>query len=760
MNVFKLLSRSGKGPQTSPAQKLPSSGAVANPQLFGHNEAPKPAQAPNTSRKRKRGQVNSEQSSTIPADLDFFGGGSGSVNQKFKEDESSSGHALEKKKKGDDATDGLESAENNVDAAEERYNEDECKRVLRSHKLKVVVLENFGAQEEEKAKKERKEKKKPKKRRLEKEEAESKGKKSTKQQLFPRPLTSFSQLRTRYGISRRLAENIQEQGYKMTTEVQLGALPLLLKNKEETTGELSEISSSGKELAGNIDLLTVAPTGSGKTMAFLIPIINALQSESRTLSESRQLGPRALIVAPTKELASQIVNEARKLTKGSSVKATLMKKGMELVERSDDEASEEPGSAAESDEDGHSIADSESSSEIAAKLKGKRRRADIVKAAIVVATPLALLNGLKHQDQHISELPSIKYMVLDEADVLLDPLFREQTLSIWKACTNPSLRVGLWSATMGSNIEALAVNTINERWAKVSSGAPDLPPRAPLIRLVVGLKDTAIPNITHKLIYAATEQGKLLGLRQLLHPTATPSNEASTSLRPPFLVFTQTIPRAIALHSELLYDIPPEAGGSSRIAVLHADLSSSARESIMTRFRRGEVWVLITTDLLARGVDFRGLNGVVNYDVPNSAAAYVHRVGRTGRAGRKGGVAVTFYTQEDIPYVKNVANVIQASEKLRGKEGGEASVKQWLLDALPTPTKRDKQRLKKRGVEARRTVKDGEGRAKMRISTKSGYERRVENNRRGAKMAGNARGREDRKMVEAPSESEFEGFEE
>ena len=159
----------------------------------------------------------------------------------------------------------------------------------------------------------------------------------------------------------------------------------------------------------------------------------------------------------------------------------------------------------------------------------------------------------------------------------------------------------------------------------------------------------------------------------------------------------------------------------------------------LTRFRRGEIWVLITTDLLARGVDFRGLNGVVNYDVPNSAAAYVHRVGRTGRAGREGGVAVTFYTQEDIPHVKLIANVIRASDKLRGEKQGEESVKQWLLDALPAPTKKEKQMLKKRGVEARRTVmaaapggneNAAREKARARISTKSGYVRKVENNRR------------------------------
>ena len=115
------------------------------------------------------------------------------------------------------------------------------------------------------------------------------------------------------------------------------------------------------------------------------------------------------------------------------------------------------------------------------------------------------------------------------------------------------------------------------------------------------------------------------------------SSSVGFTLRPPVLVFTQTITRAIALRSELLYDIPTEAGGSSRIAVFHSDLSDSALEHIMTRFRRAEIFVLITTDLLARGVDFKGVNGVVSYDLPNSSAAYVHRAVSTGRAGSDGG---------------------------------------------------------------------------------------------------------------------------
>ncbi|KAF2128081.1 P-loop containing nucleoside triphosphate hydrolase protein [Dothidotthia symphoricarpi CBS 119687] len=751
MDVFKLLSRSSKTAQTSSALKLPSNGAVANPQLFGHDDHAESAQESNKSRKRKRGQNTESATNTstpptataLPAELDFFGGGGGNTGD-------ADGVELKKSRKERKAKKIEESAtENGVDDIEETpYDADESKRILRSHKLKITVLEDF-APVPEPSKKEKKKRKK------EKVEKEKEKKKDSKKQLYPQPLTSFTQLRPRYAISRRLAENIQEQGYKLPTEVQLGVLPLLLGKKRR-----AEENESGAEFGGDIDLLTVAPTGSGKTIAFLIPIINAMLAGNKDTDVEE--GPRAVVVAPTRELASQIVNEARKLAKGTGIKATLMRKGMEVVARPEDEILDDvPNSPGASDDD-----DSASGSDVEEKptkqKKQNRRRAELVKAAIIVATPLALLNALKRRDGSVAALPTIRQLVLDEADVLLDPLFREQTLALWNTCTNPKLRVCLCSATMGSNIESLAISTLNERWSNLSTTTTALPPRPPLIRLVVGLKDTAIPNIAHQLTYAATEQGKLLGIRQLLHPTSVFNNNTPT-LRPPFLVFTQTIPRAIALHSELLYDIPPEAGGSSRIAVLHADLSSSARDAIMTRFRRGEIWVLITTDLLARGVDFRGLNGVVNYDVPSSAAAYVHRVGRTGRAGREGGVAVTFYTLEDIPYVKLIANVIRASEQLRGVKEEEGSVKQWLLDALPNPSKRDRKTLKKRGVESRRSGVKGEEAKKGRISTKSGYVRKMENNRRGAVEGSKRREAEAGKGAggesggESGAESGFEG---
>jgi ATP-dependent RNA helicase DDX52/ROK1 len=773
MDAFKLLSRSTNlakksGAITSAA--TPSSGQNANPQLFGRasesHARPESSADTKGSRKRKRGASKAGGAvESLPADLDFFGGG----------------HTIDEAPP-QDSTDGARQNGhgNNAEAQEqseetsstgtttEVMSEDERRRILRLHKVKITVLDEPSQSKSKskskgKSKDEEDEGSKKKKRKKDRKAEKEASSKKAKTSLYPQPLTDFQQLRSRYGISRRVAENVDAQGYSLPTEVQLGSLPLLLGPQVEE----AQPGNPGTETPyhDDIDLLSVAPTGSGKTLSFLIPIAHDLHQQ-RLLKPPNEdesvehAGPYAIVIAPTKELASQITNEGRKLTAKTGVKITMMRKGMALFPDSEDtEDTEDTGSA-------HETSDSEEDSAKADDQKPSRKKRvkkeQLVKADVIVSTPLTLLNALRRKDD-IRPLESVRRFVLDEADVLLDPLFRDQTLELWNACTSPDLRVSLWSATMGSNIEELAKSTIVSRWEAFPSKIRKRHPRKPLVRLVVGLKDSAIPNISHQLTFAATEQGKLLALRQLLHPTAPSSATSKNSgpppptLRPPFLVFTQTIPRAVALHSELRYDIPPEAGGSSRIAVLHADLSDQARDDVMTRFRKGEVWVLITTDLLARGVDFRGVNGVVNYDFPTSTAAYVHRVGRTGRAGREGGVAVTLYTKEDVPFVKNVANVIAASEKMAAGKGqaSGSTVQQWLLDALPTPTKRDKQMLKKRGIEARRPDA-GKAGLKSRISTKSGFERKMEHNRKGAVRRHSTVRQE---LTDDMGESsEFEGF--
>ncbi|PMD37900.1 P-loop containing nucleoside triphosphate hydrolase protein [Hyaloscypha variabilis F] len=703
MDILKILSRSTKhvnksaGGKDTGSVKVPSAGTSSNPQLY-HDAIPE-------SRGKKRKREVEQNKEDAPGDedetIDFF----------------ATKVAPPKSKTPRSADQAPQASEETV-SQEKLLEEEECRQILRSHRLKVTLLPPGNAP----PKKVKKSKKtKPVTKLKTKDEYT---------QVYPQPLMAFSELRDIYGISGRMATNLKEQGYKIPTEVQMGSLPLLL--GPQTALGTSTAESVGK-IAG-VDLLAVAPTGSGKTLAFLIPLVNQIMQKRRTEKDKEEHSLQAVIIAPTKELASQIVNEAKKLSLGTGVKVVGMRKGLKII-----------GTTGAETGSGH---DESSEEEDEEEELSKKLVQGVAKTDILVTTPGLLLSALsssKPGEHH--PLPTVQTLVLDEADVLLDPLFRDQTLGIWDACTNTDLRVTLWSATMGSNIEALASSTIHSRRTKL-----EIQDDSRIVRLVVGLKDSAIPNITHRLTYAATEPGKLIALRQLLHPTAK-STDATQSLRPPFLVFTQTIPRAVALHAELLYDIPAEAGGSSRIAVLHSDLSDAARSQVMTRFRNGEIWVLITTDILSRGVDFRGINGVVNYDVPNSGAAYIHRVGRTGRAGRDGGVAVTFYTKEDIPYVKNIANIIAASEKQAGKPASEASMQKWLLDALPKPSKEEKKKLKMYGVEARRgglgagkEGKEAKGKkGRMQISTKSGYERKLENNRKGAILGSRRRIREAQK---------------
>ena len=593
--------------------------------------------------------------------------------------------------------------------------DDECRQILKRHKLRATVLHDkhgslngkLGRQEPQ----------------------EDEGKKKAYAQILPQPLISFDMLQRKYGVSRRFLGNLRAQGYTEPTEVQIGSLPLLLGSEEDLDLAARTTKTSVGSSKSETDVLTIAPTGSGKTLCFMTHLLHGLLADRKSIKKKDSKPSivhqvKALILVPTHELANQIVNEGRKLALGTGIRLSRLRKGTVLQSGSVDKH----GKATvyqEKATHGQNMDELECSNR------------SVVKADILVSTPLILLHTITADRPSADSLSSVRYLVLDEADVLLDPLFREQTLNIWNACSHKSLRTSLWSATVGSSIESLVQTFVLERRHRLGLRAE----HHRIVRLVVGLKDSAIPNVFHHLLYAASEQGKLLALRQLLHPSAPSSG--MLSLQPPCLIFTQTIPRAIALHSELLYDIPMEAGGSSRIAVLHSDLSDNARSKIMTGFRKGEIWILITTDLLSRGVDFRGMNGIVNYDLPNTCNSYIHRVGRTGRQGREGGLAVTLYTKEDIPYVKNVVNVIAASGQTASTDFNikheDNNTQKWLLNVLPNVSKSVKKSLKNHGVESRTATDrrgNGKKKTKTRISTKSGYDRRLENKRRMTVLGG------------------------
>jgi ATP-dependent RNA helicase DDX52/ROK1 len=186
-------------------------------------------------------------------------------------------------------------------------------------------------------------------------------------------------------------------------------------------------------------------------------------------------------------------------------------------------------------------------------------------------------------------------------------------------------------------------------------------------------------------MFVGREEGKLLALRQL---------KASGKLKPPCIVFVQSKDRAQALFAELLYE-------GIHVDVIHAGRSRTARDSAVARFRKGETWVLISTDLVARGVDFRAVNMVINYDLPVSGITYVHRIGRTGRAGRKG-KAISLFTEADFDNLRTIANVMKQSGckvedwmlQLR-KNNNKSAPRRDDIDTTPRYDRRKRQKKKK-----------------------------------------------------------------
>ncbi|KAG8986542.1 RNA-dependent ATPase rok1 [Tulasnella sp. 427] len=378
---------------------------------------------------------------------------------------------------------------------------------------------------------------------------------------IPKPVDGFEELEQRFSVSRLLLNNLALSGFSRPTAIQSQALPILL---------------------GKRDLAGISPTGTGKTLAYVLPMFailgSPLMSKDRPDAQRgiKEHGPRGLIVCPTRELAGQIYNECMKLAQGRKWNILLFSKG---------------GSSSEQK-----------------KALGK------------VGTPLRLLAAIREE---AIQLDNVRYLVLDEADNLLDSDFGKQTEEVLDFCTHPDLQKCIFSATLPQVAEQVAKRVLVDP-----------------IRVVVGVKDSASLHVAQTITYCGTEVGKIFALRQLL----------ATSPPLPMLIFVQSKERAKQLYQELLYD-------NVTVDQLHSDMTSKQRLESVARMRRGETWVMVCTEVLARGMDFGGIRGVVNYDFPTTVQGYVHRIGRTGRAGRTG-VAVTYFTDADIPFLRPIAQMI------------------------------------------------------------------------------------------------------
>ena len=188
------------------------------------------------------------------------------------------------------------------------------------------------------------------------------------------------------------------------------------------------------------------------------------------------------------------------------------------------------------------------------------------------------------------------------------------------------------------------------------------------VRIQIGVKNATASTVHQNIVYVGREDAKLMTLRQSI----------KDGFEPPMLIFVQSKHRAKELYHELIYD-------GVNVNVIHGDKKKSERDEIMKKFRLGEIWVLICTDLMSRGIDFKTVNSVINFDFPTSLVSYIHRVGRTGRAGRQG-IATTYFTDADTPFVKTIANLMH-------KSGHE--VPEWMLNLKGAANKEWKQIEKK-----------------------------------------------------------------
>jgi len=203
------------------------------------------------------------------------------------------------------------------------------------------------------------------------------------------------------------------------------------------------------------------------------------------------------------------------------------------------------------------------------------------------------------------------------------------------------------------------------------------------IRVSIGDVNAASADVEQNLLFIGNEDGKLFSFRQLVQ---------EGKVKPPALIFVQSKERAQQLFGELVYD-------GIFVDVIHADRTKQQRDNTVKAFRTGKIWMLICTDLMARGVDFKGVETVINYDFPQTAATYIHRIGRTGRAGRSG-AAFTMFTIQDFESLRSIVGVMRQSG---------CEVPDWML------------RLKPRSKKQRRNAEFRQPERK-RISTVSGYD--------------------------------------
>ena len=356
------------------------------------------------------------------------------------------------------------------------------------------------------------------------------------------------------GLNDQLVKAVSDLGFENPTPIQSQAIPILL--------------------SGTTDFVGLAQTGTGKTAAFGLPLLQLIEPENRY--------PQALIVCPTRELCLQICNDLLAFKKyAKNISAEPVYGGASIV------------------------------MQIRALKKG---------AHIVVATPGRLIDMIERK---AIDLQKVKYVVLDEADEMLNMGFREDIDFVLKNTVNRE-STWLFSATMPPEVRNISRNFMHE-------------PK----EITVGKKNTTNVNIAHQ-YFVIPQNMRFETLKRLVD--FNPGMYA--------IIFTRTKLDAQEVTEKLARD------GYS-VEALHGDLTQQQRDKVMQRFRNKNLEMLVATDVAARGIDVEGITHVINYELPDDIEVYTHRSGRTARAG-KSGICISLCNSREIFKIRQLEKMVKA----------------------------------------------------------------------------------------------------
>lgn len=363
-------------------------------------------------------------------------------------------------------------------------------------------------------------------------------------------MNSFSQLQ----LAPNLAKAVAEMGYETMTPIQAQAIPVVL---------------SGQDVMG------AAQTGTGKTAAFSLPLLQRMLAHENTSTSPARHPVRALVLLPTRELADQVAQQVKLYAKYTHLRCAVVFGGMDM----------------------------------------KPQTAELKRGVeVLVATPGRLLD---HIEAKTAVLNQVEYVVLDEADRMLDIGFLPDLQRILSYLPKQRTTL-LFSATFSPEIRRLASSYLQNP-----------------VTIEVARPNQTASTVT-QLFFNINEDDKRRALKQILK-----QKEISQAF-----VFVNSKLGCARLARSLEND-------GLRTAALHGDKSQDERLKALEAFKKGEVDLLVCTDVAARGLDIKDVPAVFNFDVPFNAEDYIHRIGRTGRAGAEG-LAVSFASASDLRLVSDI----------------------------------------------------------------------------------------------------------